>query len=133
MNDRYMGSGTYLLSAYKKHGMADFTKEVIGTYDCVEDMYAAEDKMVDGDFVERLDTYNICLGGKGRLYWGDYVAMHKEGESGFIFVMREDVHKHFCEGWERGRVSNPANPSLQKRKIGNRRRTNYVLSRVPTK
>ena len=57
-NDDYMGSGKILNKAIEKYGVDKFKKET---------------EIVDDEFVARLDTYNIKLGGQGG--W-DYINDH---------------------------------------------------------
>jgi len=65
LDDGYMGSGTVLRRAQKKHGIENFVKEIIHIFDNEEDMNAAEKYIVTEEFVLREDTYNICVGGQG--------------------------------------------------------------------
>jgi hypothetical protein len=65
LNDGYMGSGTVLKRAQTKHGINNFKKEILDTFENPEDMYIAETKLVNEEFVSRNDTYNIKKGGHG--------------------------------------------------------------------
>lgn len=88
LDDNYMGSGTAIKLAIKKHGRNNFTKEIIGVYDTVDEMYLKEKEIVSEDFIKRKDTYNMKLGGLG-------------GMSGFKFsegskkLMSESKIKYF--------------------------------------
>ena len=64
-DDDYFGSGVLLERAIKKYGKECFTKEI--TYECKseEEMNEMETDIVDEEFIARLDTYNIMLGGQG--------------------------------------------------------------------
>jgi group I intron endonuclease len=62
---RYLGSGYALKPAIKKYGRANFSRITLAEFSCVEDAYLAEAEMVTQEFIERPDTYNICLGGYG--------------------------------------------------------------------
>lgn len=70
IDDGYMGSGTILKRAVKKHGLENFEKTILHVFDNVDDMFAREKELVTEEFVARLDTYNISVGGNGS--W-DYV------------------------------------------------------------
>jgi hypothetical protein len=70
LDDKYMGSGKYLLSAIKKHGLSNFTKEVLFVFDNPEDMYAKEAELVNDEFLSEANTYNLKKGGFGGF---DYV------------------------------------------------------------
>lgn len=65
INDGYMGSGKILNRAYKKYGVENFTKEFLHIFDSSEEMYAKEAYIVNEDFVNRDDTYNLKVGGTG--------------------------------------------------------------------
>lgn len=74
MNDGYMGSGKVIRSAIAKHGIENFTKVVLETFENAEAMYAKEKEVVTDEFLLREDTYNLRRGGLGG--W-DYVTKHK--------------------------------------------------------
>jgi hypothetical protein len=65
LNDSYMGSGKHLKRAIRKHGIENFTKEILFQFDNEADMNAKEAELVTKDFCLREDTYNICVGGQG--------------------------------------------------------------------
>lgn len=64
LDDDYMGSGTLIRRAIKKHGIENFLKEILLVFDNEEEMNEAEKQMV----VLCEDSYNLCPGGKGG--WG---------------------------------------------------------------
>jgi hypothetical protein len=61
LNDAYMGSGKLLKRAIEKHGLENFTKEILHIFDNEKDMNAAEKELV----VISEETYNLCDGGLG--------------------------------------------------------------------
>lgn len=63
--DSYLGSGKRLTNAIKKYGAEYFTKEVLHILDTREAMYSKERELVNEEFVKRIDTYNLKLGGDG--------------------------------------------------------------------
>ena len=65
LDDDYMGSGKYLKRAIEKHGLENFTKEVLFTYDNPEEMFAKERELVNADFISEENTYNLKIGGNG--------------------------------------------------------------------
>lgn len=66
-NDSYMGTGKNILKAHKKYGIENFTKQVLFEFDNSKDMYDKEAELVNEDFVNDPNTYNIKLGGEGGL------------------------------------------------------------------
>jgi group I intron endonuclease len=62
---KYLGSGTALKPAIKKHGRENFTRVTLAEFNCAEDAYLAEEVMVTQEFVNRPDTYNMKVGGMG--------------------------------------------------------------------
>lgn len=65
LEDGYMGSGKVLNRAKDKHGIENFHKEILKFHESQEEMFAHEAELVNNDFVDRKDTYNIKLGGLG--------------------------------------------------------------------
>lgn len=73
INDSYMGSGKYLKRAIDKHGINNFTKEILYSFDNPKDMYAKEAEIVNEEFISENNTYNIKKGGYGGF---DYINQH---------------------------------------------------------
>ena len=61
LDDGYMGSGKLLKRAIEKHGVENFTKEILHVFDNEEDMNAKEAELVVLDE----HSYNLCPGGHG--------------------------------------------------------------------
>ncbi|CAB4162936.1 grpIintron_endo, group I intron endonuclease [uncultured Caudovirales phage] len=61
LDDGYMGSGKLIRRAIVKHGIENFTKEILYIFDNEEDMNKKEKEMV----VISENSYNLCDGGKG--------------------------------------------------------------------
>lgn len=76
LNDGYLGSGRNLRQDIEKYGEENFKREVL--YECSSrDVAAAyESFLVDQEFLERDDTYNIKKGGE-RLSMGKPVVKLK--------------------------------------------------------
>lgn len=65
MDDGYMGSGKLLTRAIAKYGIENFRKTVIREFETPEAALLFESQIIDEDFVNRDDTYNLNLGGNG--------------------------------------------------------------------
>jgi len=68
-DDNYMGSGTRITRAIKKYGIENFTKRIIDVCLTEEQAFELESFIVDKEFIERSDTYNILIGGAGGIVW----------------------------------------------------------------
>jgi hypothetical protein len=67
LNDGYMGSGTILKRAMAKYGADKFEKEILKFHSSQEEMFEHESQLVDQEFIDRDDTYNLNMI-KGSLY-----------------------------------------------------------------
>jgi len=65
LNDNYMGSGLLIKKAIKKYGKENFTKSILFEYNNPDDAYLKESQIVNQDFVDRKNTYNLTTGGYG--------------------------------------------------------------------
>ena len=65
INDGYMGSGKILKRAIDKHGLENFTKEILFQFDNEADMNAKEAELVTEEYVKEDTNYNLCPGGNG--------------------------------------------------------------------
>lgn len=63
--DNYMGSGKRIELAIKKYEIKNFTKEILFCFDKEDDAFLKESEIVNQEFIDRDDTYNVILGGKG--------------------------------------------------------------------
>jgi group I intron endonuclease len=65
LEDGYMGSGKAIISAIKKYGKENFTKEIMEFFDNREAMYLRESNLVSSEFCQDNMNYNMAPGGKG--------------------------------------------------------------------
>ena len=84
LNDSYMGSGKYLKYAQEKHGIENFTKEILFVFDTPDLMYAKEAELVNEEFLATENTYNLKVGGFGGF---DYLNDWKDNPSHSIAHM----------------------------------------------
>lgn len=91
--DDYLGSGTLLKKAINKHGIDNFTRENL--FYCVteEEMFQIESILVDKEFVERKDTYNMIEGGLGWCGLIDYCRSNMTGLYGWTAEQRSNWSK----------------------------------------
>jgi len=86
INDKYMGSGTYIKRAIKKYGLQNFEKSILYTFDNFEDMINKEAELVNSEFIKDDSNYNIIIGGKQGNFvdmvsvkdkYNNYMCVHK--------------------------------------------------------
>lgn len=65
LSDSYMGSGKAIKLAIRKTGIENFTKEILYVYPTKLEALEKESELVNDEFINRKDTYNIKLGGEG--------------------------------------------------------------------
>ena len=63
LDDDYFGSGRTLIKAIKKHDKANFKKEILEWFDWRCEALNREAQIVNEEFVNRGDTYNLKTGG----------------------------------------------------------------------
>ena len=79
LDDGYFGSGKLLKLAIKKYGIENFSKEILHTFSCENEMNDKEKELVNEEWCTRSDTYNLCLGGYGGFeYINSNEALRKE-------------------------------------------------------
>lgn len=63
IDDGYMGSGKYIKVAILKYGITNFSKDILSYHETEESMNLTESLLVNQEFVDRNDTYNLVIGG----------------------------------------------------------------------
>jgi len=72
--DGYLGSGKILKKAIQKYGKENFEKLILFECASKDEMYAKERELITEEFVKRIDTYNLKIGGEG----GGHTKPHSE-------------------------------------------------------
>lgn len=65
LDDGYMGSGKIIKRVIEKYGIENFTKTILETFSSREAMFAREKEIVNEEFLDRNDVYNLRRGGSG--------------------------------------------------------------------
>ena len=63
LNDGYMGSGKLLIKAIEKYGIENFSKVILKFFDDKKSAEEYERFLVNEEYVQRKDTYNLTTGG----------------------------------------------------------------------
>lgn len=63
--DSYMGSGTAIAKAIKKHTKENFSKLIVVLCENQKELYETEALFVTQEVVDDPQSYNLCLGGQG--------------------------------------------------------------------
>jgi hypothetical protein len=76
INDNYMGSGKIIKRSQNKHGIENFSKEILYHFNTYKEALNEERQIVTPEFIERDDNYNIKEGGFGACRWSSDVIEH---------------------------------------------------------
>jgi hypothetical protein len=78
IDDGYLGSGKAINAAIKKHGRENFRKEILEVCSSRDDADKAEQRIVNHDIINDLNSYNLILGGRG------IFALNHKKRKGFL-------------------------------------------------
>jgi hypothetical protein len=67
LNDGYLGSGNAINDAINKYGIENFKREIISFWSTSEDALREESNIVNVEFINSHDNYNLKTGGNGGL------------------------------------------------------------------
>jgi len=116
LNDGYMGSGKLLKAAYKKHGIENFSKEILHVFDTEEEMNAKEKELV----VITEDSYNLCDGGHGGfsyIHRNNLKDYSKNAEISGFKNLTSEQRKEYCSKGGKIRASKIKNMTAEERRL----------------
>lgn len=110
LDDNYMGSGKVIRSAIRKYGLKNFNKEILFVFDNEQEMKNKEKELVTEEFLDRPDTYNLTLGGRGGFYYVNRTGLAESKEhlklasKRRVFLIKNDesYRKEFCKKVKKG-------------------------------
>lgn len=93
-DDSYLGSGKNILSAIRKYGRENFTRETIEVFETPIEAYRLESQLVNEEFLKRPDVYNLVLGGMGGVLKTNRTPLSEEMKSKISKGVRARLEKH---------------------------------------
>ena len=82
LEDGYLGSGLLIKKAIKKHGKENFKRKILFFLNTDKEMFEKEAEIVNEEFIERENTYNLNNGGSGPLnYTRENISKSNKGRT----------------------------------------------------
>ncbi len=113
----YTGSGKLLIRAKKKYGLENFTKEILHVFVEESEAYSKEQEIVDMNFVNREDTYNLCTGGLGGMEISEETRK-KQSIAQKKSMARPEVRKKISDSLMGNSLSEESRKKISKSKMG---------------
>ena len=127
LDDGYMGSGKYLKAAIEKHGLSNFSKEILHVFDNPQEMFAKEAELVNAEFLSEANTYNLKVGGFGGWDYANSQDICFRSERS-----KNNIRKAIATIQERYGVNTPAKLPSVKHKISSTITKQYKCGRKST-
>jgi hypothetical protein len=97
LEDGYLGSGKLLLQAIEKYGIEHFHKTILYMFDNKKDAEDCERKLVNKEYVERRDTYNLSIGGNVCILFGENNGFYGKHHTKASIEKIKEKNKEFYE------------------------------------
>jgi len=82
LEDEYLGSGLVLIKVIKKHGKAQFSKEILRQFETREEAYSYEATLVTETLIKSRVCYNRAVGGQGGFLGQEAIEKMKKSKLG---------------------------------------------------
>lgn len=88
--------------AVKKYGTHSFRRSILYIFNTEEEALEKEAEIVNENFIQRKDTYNVALGGKRRPFIAMYNKIYQFTEKGELIKEWDNIYKvsEFLETWK---------------------------------
>jgi hypothetical protein len=97
IDDDYLGSGKLLKESIIKYGIDNFKKEILFVFDNKNDALSKETELVNLEFINREDTYNLKIGGAGG--W-DHTHNNLEFKNKRLDSIKKSFDTGKSKGWQ---------------------------------
>jgi hypothetical protein len=117
LNDSYLGSGKLIKISIKKYGKSNFERNILHIFLIKNEALEKELEIVNQEFVNREDTYNLKIGGEGGFdYINQKLKNDPEYKKSFYEKVSKGILKSYKEGKSKGWPCNKYRPSYWKGK-----------------
>lgn len=123
LDDDYLGSGKLIGQAIEKYGIENFEKEILAIFDKSSDMFEMESEIVNEEFVNRDDTYNLKLGGRGGWDHLNDGSLEQSERAKHANIIRAQKIKSGESSFSNSIIEKWKDPNYRKRVIDSRKKT----------
>ncbi len=102
LQDDYLGSGVYLRKAIEKYGSENFERTILHVYNNEDEMNTKERELVNEEFINRADTYNLNVGGYGGFHFINENKLNNNHKDKVAYINQrrkngQETHKRYPE------------------------------------